>query len=264
MITKEYEPIASSSDPNFDLENINLDGGDHLLVVQAVNEEGEVSEYSDEVVYTQEHSLYAIEKTTLTAIADSVRAKTGKTDPIPTEDLPSEIANIMSGVTAEEYDGSFSVNGDSVSAAYELSGLWLFNDTIHIQSTIGYDISFMSRFTQFDYFMIDVDGLFMAYGYGSYDDGGDDYLVIYSSDAGWTYGTEYKSINFGETPITVSQEFYTWFISNANPVGGQVVRPGSSITITYNGITNKFASGSVITIPCDGKMMTSDIVISLE
>ena len=97
MIEKEYEPIATNSDPNFDLESVNLDGGDHLLVVQAVNEEGEVSEYSEEVVYTQEHPVYSIEKTTLTAIADSVRAKTGKTDPIPTEDLPSEIASIIAG-----------------------------------------------------------------------------------------------------------------------------------------------------------------------
>ena len=95
MIETEYEPVATSTDGTFNLEDADLDGGDHLLVVQATDEDGEVSAYSDETVYSQEHSTYAIEKTTLTAIADSVRAKTGKTDLIPTLNLASEIDSIL-------------------------------------------------------------------------------------------------------------------------------------------------------------------------
>ena len=95
MIQPEYTLLDTSDDPNFDLESMNLDGGDHLLVVQAVGENGEVSEYSEEVVYTQEHPDYIISKSTLTSIAESVRGKTGKTDPIRTEDIPAEIESIL-------------------------------------------------------------------------------------------------------------------------------------------------------------------------
>lgn len=99
MVEKEYIPVATSDDPTFNLEGAALDGGDHLLVVQATDESGEVSAYSDETVYSQEYDIFAIEKTTMTAIADSVRAKTGKTDLIPTEEIPAEIASIETGIT---------------------------------------------------------------------------------------------------------------------------------------------------------------------
>ena len=37
---------------------------------------------------------YLIQDTTLTAIADAIRSKTGKTDAIPVPDMPTEIASI--------------------------------------------------------------------------------------------------------------------------------------------------------------------------
>ena len=48
--------------------------------------------------------LYSIELSTLTGIADAVRAKTGKTDKIPVTSLATEITN-LSGTVAE-YDGT--------------------------------------------------------------------------------------------------------------------------------------------------------------
>ncbi len=59
---------------------------------------------------------YLIKGSTLTAIADAIRAKTGKADAIPVPDMPSEIAGITAGgggssadvryVTFMSYDGS--------------------------------------------------------------------------------------------------------------------------------------------------------------
>ena len=49
---------------------------------------------------------YSIKTSTLTAIADSIRAKTGGSDPILTEDMASEIEGID---TAEPWDESFTV-----------------------------------------------------------------------------------------------------------------------------------------------------------
>ena len=42
-------------------------------------------------------SKYVIDSSTLTSIADAVRAKTGKTDPIVVSDIPTEISKISSG-----------------------------------------------------------------------------------------------------------------------------------------------------------------------
>lgn len=51
-------------------------------------------------------SKYVIDSSTLTSIADAVRAKTGSTDPIKVSDIPTAISNI-SGV-----GGGITVSGD--------------------------------------------------------------------------------------------------------------------------------------------------------
>ena len=42
-------------------------------------------------------SKYVIDSSTLTSIADAVRAKTGTTDPIKVSDIPTAISNISGG-----------------------------------------------------------------------------------------------------------------------------------------------------------------------
>lgn len=42
-------------------------------------------------------SKYVIDSSTLTSIADAVRAKTGTTDPIKVSDIPTEISKISGG-----------------------------------------------------------------------------------------------------------------------------------------------------------------------
>lgn len=51
--------------------------------------------------------LYKIFKGTLTNIADSIRAKTGKTDKVPPEIMPEEIESISDGATMEDFEEAF-------------------------------------------------------------------------------------------------------------------------------------------------------------
>ena len=115
MATIIYTLLATRSAPNFDLGAIAIPGGENLLLVQAVNAKGEVSEYSDAVVYFKDYSEYVIRQTTLAAITDSVRTKTKKTEPILIESLPSEIDTIL--VPKGHKEEPITQNGDSIPVA---------------------------------------------------------------------------------------------------------------------------------------------------
>jgi hypothetical protein len=58
--------------------------------------------------------LYSIELSTLTGIANAVRAKTGKTDKIPVTSLATEIENITTGKTLPKYDGEVIIEGEEI------------------------------------------------------------------------------------------------------------------------------------------------------
>lgn len=62
-----------------------------------------------------------IEESTLTAIGDSIRAKTGKTDMIPTLQMPTEIASIQSGgdATMKTVEGTLPLTVDGVGQRLE-------------------------------------------------------------------------------------------------------------------------------------------------
>lgn len=100
-MTKKYTLLAESNEPVFDLEALNLPGGANSLVVTAFDGTTE-TEYSEEVWYEQEPDTYTIQKSTLTAIADSVREKwkegsTVDTDPLNPEDIPGIIDTLQVG-----------------------------------------------------------------------------------------------------------------------------------------------------------------------
>ena len=62
-----------------------------------------------------------IEESTLTAIGDSIRAKTGKTDMIPPLQMPTEIASIQSGggATMKTVEGTLPLTVDGVGQRLE-------------------------------------------------------------------------------------------------------------------------------------------------
>lgn len=54
-----------------------------------------------------------IEESTLTAIGDSIRAKTGKSDPIGPLDMPAEIGSIKGSATMKTIEGTLPLTIDS-------------------------------------------------------------------------------------------------------------------------------------------------------
>lgn len=100
---------------------------------------------------------YLIQDTTLTAIADAIRSKTGKTDAIPVPDMPTEIASITaesggsSGssedfcyVTFMSYDGTVEYGKKAVAVGDDCAdpiarGLF---ETPTRESTVQYDYTF--------------------------------------------------------------------------------------------------------------------------
>ena len=144
---KTYTLLAESTSPVFDLEELNLPGGTNILVVTASDGTNE-TEYSDEVQYEQEYKNCSIKKSTLTSIADSVRGKTGKTEPILTENIPAEIDSIL--VPEGTKPETITSNGTGIDvAAYEKvnvnvpipSGYVKPTDTKSITSNGTYDVT---------------------------------------------------------------------------------------------------------------------------
>lgn len=85
----------------------------------AAEDDTGASEYSEATVYSQEYSEYVIKKTTLTAIADSVRAKTGKTDSLDPDDIPAEIESIIGVGITPTGTIDITVNGEHDVSTYE-------------------------------------------------------------------------------------------------------------------------------------------------
>ena len=77
--------------------------------------------------------------------------------------------------------------------------------------------------------------------------------------SGWGEGYS-RVVDFGKTEQTVSDEFYNWFIANARQ---QMSEESQSITIAYDGTVIKtIEAGQIARMPCAGKGMESDVVVS--
>ena len=68
-------------------------------------------------------SKYVIDSSTLTSIADAVRAKTGKTATIKVSDIPTEISKISGGGEAPP-DKAFVITGDCMYRFYKTGWNW--------------------------------------------------------------------------------------------------------------------------------------------
>ena len=94
----------------------------------------------------------------------------------------------------------------------------------------------------------------------------DPYMTVYTKDGGWTY-EGYKDVDFGENEQTVSDAFHELFTQLATKVGGEdpeePTPPPTPTTITYNGNTiASLSAGQSATLPCNGKVMASDVLIT--
>ena len=70
-----------------------------------------------------------IEESTLTAIGDSIRSKTGKTDMISPLHMPTEIASIQGG--GDEYNAGYAAGYEAMKLAVDMSDVtYRFNETV--------------------------------------------------------------------------------------------------------------------------------------
>ncbi len=119
----------------------------------------------------------------------------------------------LQGVSKEFYDW-LEVNGFRTGVSYELQGIWKFKEQIDLPEDLFYE-TFDYAFG-FDYFytmyMTDTTALWAM----SEDItlGTEGYVKLYEEGSGWT-DAAYRTIQFDGT-TTVSEEFYKWFISNAD------------------------------------------------
>lgn len=82
---------------------------------------------------------YLIQDTTLTEIADAIRAKTGKTDAIPTTDMASEIAGIQTGTGGGSVETCTVTYNNRDESIYGMSWCTIENDNICGKAYLGDD-----------------------------------------------------------------------------------------------------------------------------
>ena len=100
-----------------------------------------------------------------------------------------------------------------------ISGIWYFNEVLTFDNAIAdYPINFTSiyqpneKFTVMDAYSEDPNGI-LEYETATYDE-----YVVYGSSPEWSH-EEARTVNFGSTPQSVSDEFYTWLTANATKSG---------------------------------------------
>lgn len=144
-----------------------------------------------------------------------------------------------------------------------LSGKWTFNKVLTKPDFVapGYtnmqDIRFSNSHPidgkyRFDRFLVDFND-----NIGFRFDGSSSAWNVYNFTSGeWKITSEY--VDFGETPQTVTDDFYAWFTKNAHPYGTEEI---TATVITYNDTTAEMQNGQTATIKCEGKKAVTDIVI---
>lgn len=142
-----------------------------------------------------------------------------------------------------------------------IKGKWMFNEVIDISSS--YLVQYVNfKSNDFDYqgFLRD-DEVGRAFYY-SYDNGQSEELTaVYDPiDNIWLDET-YRRVDFGETDKTIDGEFYNWFIVNATEYVEPT--PGGVVTIEYNNAVVATLAKGVATLPCEDKVMHTDVVITV-
>ncbi|MBR6689627.1 MAG: hypothetical protein IKL68_06400 [Clostridia bacterium] len=92
---------------------------------------------------------------------------------------------------------------ENTPATYEISGQWVFNETLNLPTTkITQKVTYT---VDYEYYDIEINKLYLSF-YNQ--------EIYYSHNSGWE-GDELRYIDFGTTPQSVSEEFYNWFTANA-------------------------------------------------
>ena len=114
-----------------------------------------------------------------------------------------------------------------------VKGVWVFNETLTKPSTDEiYEYCIFLSNGSVTYYAIDV--RYLVNG-GLYYDTTSDYkkdVKVYNN--AWV-NEAYRTVDFGETDITVSDGFYEWFVANAVPEGGSD-EPTAEVYYKVNGV----------------------------
>lgn len=198
----------------------------------------------------------------LETLADYITARTISGEYIAFHDGYSfrlDIGEIISGDVDVLYEWLTS-NGIPY-IAEPISGVWKFNETL-VQSTFNVmweDVTFKSNGIEYLSMVDDGSDLNNYIGYSlNTKDNQDSSKIVWAYTGDKWNDEAYKTVDFGETPQEVSNDFYTWFIANAVQ---QVA--DTSTKITYNGTAiASIEAGQTATLSCAGKKAKTDIIIN--
>lgn len=122
-------------------------------------------------------------------LADSIREIEGSSDAINPQDFHDRIINSQPTI----------YNGETELLVPTVSGVWVFNETVNFDITTRVEVS--AKLFDYDITFIQVDEITKGITV--------DFSTLYEVDI------KGQSIDFGTEPQEVSEEFYTWFTSNA-------------------------------------------------
>lgn len=114
----------------------------------------------------------------------------------------------------------FITQNTTYSTPKKISGCWTFNDTYDPNTHFYESVNFTCD--EQEYYLMRNDSGYLYYGDSCVGDFG-----------GWTF-EDYRYVDFGETPQTVSYEFYAWLVANAG-MGNELPEislSGAMLTIT--------------------------------
>lgn len=147
-----------------------------------------------------------------------------------------------------------------------ITGKWIWNSTINPPTYLSLSVSgSQSTLQNVTFTAVRYDGTVSVkritvrkYGYTAtkyeYGYNAEDGINIVYNEDGWN-GNYQNELDFGDTPQTVDDDFYTWFTANARHMG-------ETSSINYNGnILAELEQGQTATLDCKGRKAVTAISV---
>jgi hypothetical protein len=130
-----------------------------------------------------------------------------------------------------------------------IKGKWVFNETVPVNVGLTQNVNFTSNGNSFTKMSIDSDNYILQYN------------NTYAYEMGDWFPDAYRYVDFGETEQTVIDTFLTWITANATQQADPT--PINAVTIEYNNTVIATLAKGVATLPCEDKVMHTDVVITV-
>lgn len=114
-------------------------------------------------------------------------------------------------ITISSVTGAIAITVSAISSGPGLSGVWIFETCVLDSiSAMSQTVNFASNGRNYAKMTMWKSN----WWYLKYIINDDNYTIVYDADRSWL-NEAYRTVDFGSTPQTVSQAFYTWFTANA-------------------------------------------------